>query len=319
MKKTVSRPAQRKAPASHPLQANAMSGTAAGKSQQPPTFQLKASQDTPVQRTIGSYVPNRTLACTTKAMRGLGPQQMKIVQQLHDDPHNHYTIDQARAIATGVSQQSNPFEWDVTGLGSYLTPDAGVQDILNNFGHPTSSVVKTYDDLASRVGHDVGKWGTGALSPSTVTDLHQMFEASAPLHLGLNPYMNAAWNGNLASYSGGKTGIPLYSVGRSKMTKDFEAEDLGTVDLNSVLKAVSGRPFEVHHLLYKSLYPQHATNTSNLMLTERSRKESVEGPGQHELMHKVSSGNHKNKFKVELDQFKDEYANWVHSKMGDNL
>ena len=66
-----------------------------------------------VQRVVGSYKPG-TLAVTTHAMRNLSLGAMKTVQQLHDDPINHYTIDQARQIATGVSTTSNPYEWDVT-------------------------------------------------------------------------------------------------------------------------------------------------------------------------------------------------------------
>ena len=271
-----------------------------------------------VQRVVGSYKPG-TLAVTTHAMRNLSLNQMNIVQQLHDDSSNNYTVDQARQIASGVSTTSNPYEWDVSGIGSYATTDSGVQDILNSFGHPTQSVVKTYDDLASRVGFDVGKNRKGNLSSSTVNDLHEQFEASVPLHVGFNPFLNAAWTGNLDDYSGAKTGIPLYSVMRSEITKDFVAESMGNVTLNDVLKQVSGRPSEVHHLMFKALYPDIATTPENLMLTERSERESVYGPGQHELMHKVASGNHKDKFRELLPQYVDEYGKWIKAKSGKTL
>lgn len=252
-------------------------------------------------------------------MRGLNPQQMKIVQQLHDDPKNHYTIDQARQAAIGVSSTSNPYEWDVTGIGSFATTDVGVQSILDHFGHPTQSVVKVYDDLASRVGFDVGKSRKGVLSSSTVSDLHLHFEASEPLHLGVNPFLNSAWTGNLDNYSGSKTGIPLYSVMRSEITKDFKGEYLGNVTLNDVLREVSGRPSEVHHLLFKAHYPKFATSPENLMLTERSERESVYGPGQHELMHMVASGYHRDKFNELLPQYVAEYNEWVKKKKGSGL
>lgn len=271
-----------------------------------------------VQRVVGDYKPG-TLAYTTRAMRGLNPPQMKIVQQLHDDPKNHYTIDQARQAAIGVSSTSNPYEWDVTGIGSFATTDAGVQSILDHFGHPTQSVVKVYDDLASRVGYDVGKSRKGVLSSSTISDLHLQFEASEPLHLGLNPFLNSAWTGNLDDYTGSKTGIPLYSVMRSEITQDFKAELLGKVTLNDVLREVSGRPSEVHHLLFKAHYPKVATAPANLMLTERSERESVYGPGQHELMHMVASGHHKDKFNELLPQYVDEYNKWTKKKMGSGL
>lgn len=271
-----------------------------------------------VQRWVGAYQPG-TLAYTTLAMRGLTPKQMEVMQDLHDDESEDYTIDEAREIAIGGvsgggATASNPYDWDVTGIGNYATPDKGVQDVLNNFGHPTQSVVKTYDELASRVGYDVGKNRKGALTPGTVSDLHQMFDASAPLHLGINPFLNSAWQNNLDNYSGAKTGIPLYSVMRSGITREFRDEHLGNVSLDQVLKQVSGRPSEIHHLLFKALHPGLAANTGNLMLTERSERESQYGPGQHELMHMVASGNHSDKFRELLPQYTAEYKDWRKNK-----
>jgi hypothetical protein len=272
-----------------------------------------------VQRVVGDYKPG-TLAVNTKAMRNLGPSEMKIVQQLHDDPTKHYTIDQARALARPTVGASNPYTWDVTGIGSnYITPDKGVQDVLESFGQPTQSVVKTYDDLANRVRFDVGSNRKGGLTSSTVNDLNQMFEASKPLHVGFNPFLNSAWSGNLAAYSGSKTGIPLYSVMRSEITKDFRDQSLGTVSLNDVLKQVSHRPSEIHHLLYKAKYPDLANTPENLMLTERSERESVYGPGQHELMHKVFSGDDKDKFNTLLPQVVVTYDDWIKAQTGKGL
>jgi hypothetical protein len=272
-----------------------------------------------IQRRVGSYKPG-TLAYTTKAMRDLNPAQMKIVQQLHDDPVNDYTINQARQLATaGTTTTSNPYDWDVTGIGNYVTNDTGVQSVLTSFGHPTQDVVKLYDTLASRVGHDIGKSGKGQLTSSTVSDLHLLFDASKPLHIEFNPFLNAAWTNNLDNYSGAKTGIPLYSVMRSNLTGDFRAEALGKVTLNDVLKEVSGRPSEVHHVLYKAHYPTIATSTVNLMLTERSESESRSGPGQHELMHMVAAGGDGNKFNVLVPQYVDEYSKWVLQQTGSKL
>jgi len=278
-------------------------------------------QGSVVQRYVGSYAEGTTLAYTTLAMRDLKPEQMKIVQELHDDEDNDYTIQEARDIAIkktslfpSSSASSNRYEWDVTGIGSYATPDQGVQDILNNFGHPTQPVVKVYQDLADRVNYDVGSLRKGALSSSTVMDLHQHFDAMAPLHFGMNPFLNSAWEDNLDNYSGAKAGIPLYSVMRSQITKNFNAEYMGKASMNDVLKEVSGRSPEIHHLLFKALEPNRAADTNNLMLTERSERESEFGPGQHELMHMVASGNHKDKFRELLPQYTAEYLKWVKSK-----
>lgn len=275
-----------------------------------------------VQRYVGPYKHGRTLAVTTKAMRGLTDDQMDIVQDLHDDEDNNYTVDEARKIAIerttkgkATATPSNPYDWDVTGLGSFTVPDKGIQDVLNTFGHPTTDVVKKYEDLANRVRFDVGKSGKGSLKPMTIFDLNRSFEASKPLHLGANPFLNAAWKGKLNSYTGSKTGIPLYSHMRSQYTKKFKSEKVATLSLNDILKGVSSKPFELHHIKFKKHYPKLAADQRNLMLTERSKKESVEGPGQHELMHKVASGNSSDKFNVLLPQYVQTYDDWVKSQI----
>nr|WP_051035347.1 DUF4157 domain-containing protein [Crinalium epipsammum] len=267
-----------------------------------------------VQRVVGNYAIGSTLATTTKAKRGLTKPQMDEVQKLHDDPSNHYTVDQAQSLAIGSNTQSNPYAWEVEGLGSYVTQNPLVQSILENFGHPITDVVKIYTDLGSRVGWEVKHGGLGAL---TVSDLHQHFDATMPLHVGFNSFLTDEWNGNSNGYAGKQTGIKLYDVMRSKITKDWQAEDVGNYqNLNDLLKGVSGRPPELHHLLNKSVYQANATNVMNLMIAERSASEHNDGPGQHELMHRVSSGNDQNKFKVLLNEVEEEYNNWLVKKTG---
>lgn len=266
-----------------------------------------------VQRVIKGYNTG-TLRKNYIVMRGLTSSQMYIVQQLHDDPLNTYTIEEARAVATGISGSSNPYEWEVLSTGSYLTPDSNVQSVLDNFGHPSQPVVKLYEDLAGRVGYDVGKSGKGVLSTATLKDLNLHFEASKPLHFGFNPYLNTLWTDNQNNYTGSKKYIPLYSVLRSDLTQDFKAKKIVTTDLNSIIAGISKRPPEVHHLLFKAHYPTSATIPANLMLAERSQRESEFGPGQHELMHKIASGNNKDKFKVLLPQYTDAYRAWLLSQ-----
>jgi len=55
------------------------------------------------------------------------------------------------------------------------------------------------------------------------------------------------------------------------------------------------------------------------MLTERSPRESTDGPGQHELMHMVASGRHTDKFNQLLPQYTTVYDDWVVSKFGKKL
>lgn len=209
---------------------------------------------------------------------------------------------------------SNKYEWEVDSSTSYVSPYSDLNAVIDNFGKPTTSVVKTYEDLASRVGYDVSHGGK--LQSTTVSDLHLMFEASVPLHYGFNDFLGDEWRSNMGAYSGSKRRVPLYSVMRSKTTTQFKSETSipGFASLNEVLYEVSQRPAEVHHILYKAVRPQYANQTSNLMLVQRSAKESVEGPGQHELMHKVGSGNDSDKFRVLLPEFEAEYIKWYMAK-----
>ncbi|GAB3408021.1 type II secretion system protein M [Massilia agilis] len=271
-----------------------------------------------VQRVVDPYKPGRALQSNYKVMRHMSPQQMKYIQGLHEEA-KHYSSDEAVKLAQGTTS-ANKFEWDVdNNLGSYQSPHADIQSILNSYGHPTTDVVKVYDDLANRIKFDVGSGGKGKLQQGTASDLHLLFDAAAPLHFATNKTLGNLWQDNLDGYGGKKTGSGLYSVLRSEITKDFKAEDVGHATLNDVLKSVSGKPPELHHLEYKSLFPQHAHKANNLMLTERSDSESRSGMGQHELMHWVASGANPNKFKVLLPQYQEEYEKWVKKTTGGGL
>lgn len=277
-----------------------------------PAFVPVQPKSGPAGLARGVAQPKRALPGTFPRSQTVLPAAPRAGRRQTPAPHGLPNAQAIQRFGNG-STSSNPFIWDVNGIGSYRTSDTGVQDILSHFGHPTQSVVKTYDDLASRVGFDVTH-NKGVLTTSTVDDLHKHFDASIPLHLGFNPFLKSAWTDNLESYGGAKKGIALYSVMRSSLTGDLQDELINNVTLNDVLKAVSGRPSEVHHLLFKAHYPDFATTTANLMLTERSESEKIKGPGQHELMHMVASGNNKDKFKVLLQQYVDEYVKWLKAR-----
>ncbi|SDA19794.1 RHS repeat-associated core domain-containing protein [Nitrosospira sp. Nsp18] len=220
--------------------------------------------------------------------------------------------------SSSSSPVSNPFEWQVKHTASYLTSDTDLTSILDHFGEPTTSVVKTYTDLADRIDFDL-KGGGKALASTTLSDMHLALEASKPLHFQFNDLLGSQWRESMEDYTGSKRKIPLYSVMRSKTTSFFQSVDVDTnissVSLNDHLKAISGRPAEVHHILFKAIYPEFANQTSNMMLTQRSTRESVYGPGQHELMHMVFSGNSSNKFRVLPAPLKDVYVKWYGGKM----
>ena len=143
-----------------------------------------------------------------------------------------------------------------------------------------------------------------------------MLDANVDLHFYFNPELKKTWTENIEDYTGKKTGIKLYGEGRSKETKTWRTIPVGQTNLDAVLKEISGgKPPEIHHLLFKAKYPEYAVQPANLLLTQRSERESVYGPGQHELMHMVSTGNHQDKFKELLPQFTELYRDkWIKDK-----
>lgn len=218
--------------------------------------------------------------------------------------------------ATGAT--SNPYTWsgNLKPKTTYQVHDSHLKDVLDNFGVPDQSIVKKYEDLADLIKNDVGKNKTGKLQPATVDELKLVFKASEPLHYHFNPSLTDSWDEAVLNYNGSLKNIPLYGAMRTKATDFFKGSSIGNSNsnLNDILKAVSGRPPEVHHILYKKVRPEYAIQTPNLVLTERSSNEKRDGPGQHELYHKIASGNDPNKFGVLLPQFEDSYKDWLKSE-----
>jgi hypothetical protein len=196
----------------------------------------------------------------------------------------------------------NPFSFEGNVVNNWqssnTTGSSDLDSAMRNFGKPQQGIIKTYMDLAARIGKG------GKNPPQDVyDDLLKMLQGIGPLSFAKTD-LGKIWQDNLGSYSGNKTGGALYSAIRSKLTTSMKDE--GTDDdetLNDLMREVTGRPFEVHHMLYKSLYQKFAVEIWNLVLAERSAKESRDGPGQHELFHLVASGNSTNKFAVLHDTF----------------
>jgi hypothetical protein len=216
---------------------------------------------------------------------------------------------------TSQPTSSNPYEWRVKSINSFQVSNPDVLSVLTSFGDPITDVVKIYQELGGRVRHDV-EHNKGVLQVETSRDIELYLEASTPLHFEFNPYLHKTWSGNLTNYGGSKKDIALYGAMRSDLTKSLRQIALGDSTLDDVLKAVSGRPAEVHHLLYKAKRPHLAEKTANLVLSQRSKREKEFGPGQHELMHIVSSGNAKDKFDVLLDVFEEKYKDFIKRKKG---
>lgn len=288
-----------------------------------------------VQMLIEGYKPG-TLRKDYIVMRGLTAKQRAYVQMLHDDDEdNVFSVEDARAEAIeerpGAGDELeeeemeleeeeeealNPYSWDVMKQAAFTSADVIIQSIVKNFGHPTQAVTKIYMDLGDRIGKEVNGKPSAALSKGLVTEIYQVLDAQIPLHFGENPFLTSAWQGNLKAYKGGKKEKQLYAVLRTKLTKDLVGIKDSVGDFNKILHAVSGRPPEAHHFLFKAIYGKEATMHLNLGLVERSPREKDYGPGQHELMHYIASGASKDKFKVLTNQFTQVYNQWVKDRYG---
>ncbi|MCK5013315.1 MAG: hypothetical protein KAS66_05820 [Candidatus Omnitrophica bacterium] len=285
-----------------------------------------------VQRIIDDYKPGK-LRKSTIVMRGLTEEQRAYVQKLHnDDDGNVFSVEDARAKAIeekpGAADDheedevleeedtQNPYIWEVKKKAAFTSADVSIQSIVSNFGHPTQAVTAVYMDLGKRIGNAVKGKPKEPLSKELVAEVYQLLNAQIPLHFGDNPFLTPAWQGNLEAYTGQKSGKSLYGVLRSKLTGDLRGITNSVGDFDAILKAVSDRPPEVHHFLFKAIYGDEATMNLNLGLVERSPREKDYGPGQHELMHYIASGASKDKFKVLTQQFVDIYNQWVKDRYG---
>lgn len=245
-------------------------------------------------------------------------------EEVTDDPIVNEVLAWGAEMAGILGLSPNPYLWQVRAenqiplhqVAHALSP--GVGEALTSFGRPTTETVKLYTDLGARVAFDLKS--AKALSPETEHDLLLMLEASRPLNFGQNEALGGPWTAANDSYGGAKTEIALYGHLRGEMTKSLKAVPIFVANpntqtnLNDVLKMWNGgKPFEIHHINYKAIHPALATELANLMLTQRSVRESVDGPGQHELMHLVASGLSKDKFNVLAPQFTNVFLQWSSS------
>lgn len=119
-------------------------------------------------------------------------------------------------------------------------------------------------------------------SPETEKAIMEMLSSMEGLHFGSNPELGKPWQQLVDSYSGSKSGAPLYSHIRSPgFTKVLKTFDINWSDF--------AKSPEIHHLIYKKEEPKSAVAPWNLMLATRGSS-SKKVVGQHEgMMHLVSS------------------------------
>ncbi len=180
----------------------------------------------------------------------------------------------------------DPTQSDVVQLYRYLNPSevayyANLADRLSCAIHVDS---KLMNPLAPSRWRDT--------YPQLEVEVWNMFERNRGLHFGSNEGISAGWEDAASAYSGGKTGGPLYAALRSPAYGEY-LEKQTLVDFGS---SVWLREPDVHHLLYKAMYPQFAVKPWNLMLTTRG-SDSSGLTGLHETIHLVSAAGQGNRWK----------------------
>lgn len=273
-------------------------------------FYCHRHQSAPV---VQSYqVPSEFEALRAAAAQAEGEARQADADDIDahsDNPSVALPVVRNLALASGRAMPYNPFEWEVYSANVSGVPNAALP-FVSKFGRPTQETIKRYQELGARVAFDI-ETNRGQLQQTTIDDLELAFAAQNPLHFETNPFLRDLWLTEMQSYRGGMTGKALYAVIRSKMTKLLAQIAVHDGTLNELLKGVSGRPFEIHHIIYKSICDEWAAEVFNLVLTQRSRREKDDGPGQHELMHQLSSGMDSNKFSVLVPPFIKAYVNWL--------
>lgn len=157
------------------------------------------------------------------------------------------------------------------------------------YSMPDPSALAYYDELTERmhqaihIDSDLMNPSSGAKFPKEIQDEYwNTLERHRGLHVGSVPALQEGWRGIRDDYTGSKLGGPLYTHLRSGFKPVLDSSD---VDFKA---PEFPRTYpEVHHLLYKAIRPEYATEEWNLMVATRG---SSKQEGQHEgIFHKLSA------------------------------
>jgi len=180
--------------------------------------------------------------------------------------------------------------------------DPTQSDVVQLYRYLTNGEVKYYQNLADRLSCAIhvdsklmdkshpSRWSN--MYPELEREVWNMFERNRGLHFGSNEGIRAGWEDAASAYSGGKLGGALYSALRTPTYANY-LNQKSPLNLSS---PVWLREPDVHHLLYKAMYPEFAVRPWNLMLTTRG-SESSGLTGLHETIHLVSAAGQGNRWK----------------------
>ncbi len=157
------------------------------------------------------------------------------------------------------------------------------------YSMPDPGALAYYDELTERL-HQAIHIDSNLMNPSSgatfPTELQYEYwdtlERHRGLHVGSVPALQEGWREIRDDYTGSKLGGPLYTHLRSGFKPVLDSSD---VDFKS---SEFPRSYpEVHHLLYKAIRPEYATEEWNLMVATRGNSKQE---GQHEgIFHKLSA------------------------------
>lgn len=170
-----------------------------------------------------------------------------------------------------------------------VTLDPHRSEFEQLYGMPAPSALAYYDELTERmrqaihIDSDLMNPSSGARFPKEIQDEYwDTLERHRGLHVGSVPALKEGWVEIHHGYTGSKVGGALYTHLRSGFKPVLDGSD---VDFGSC-EFVRRYP-EVHHLLYKAIRPEYATEDWNLMVATRGNSKQQ---GQHEgIFHKLSA------------------------------
>lgn len=174
------------------------------------------------------------------------------------------------------------------------------------------------ESIAKAVGEAVEK-GTGKLSKELKERVRTFFQQFRSQHVQENPILAEVWERALKRIADGdskfakyfengvlKPNLPddvmkqLYAKARSEMNTALKSvvEELETGFKTTLKNRITELPerVQVHHLLYKSIFPELAVTKTNLILALRKVGGSLDEL--HDLFHLVSAGGIGNRWRV---------------------
>ncbi|GAB4193621.1 MAG: hypothetical protein OHK0022_08700 [Roseiflexaceae bacterium] len=229
--------------------------------------------------------------------------ELRAVEARHDGPGKARA---AMQLQNRLSADELVQNYDKAQLEAYI------KTINESGDRLTPARVQELQDLASQVADDLN---SGGLSPATRQRVETLLQDVSPLGFRENPIVDKAWETTMARMADHENYRHLFND-QGEIRPEFRDSpelidlynDAQGVFKNRVIPDLSRQlsakaqttsfavpaDVEFHHLLLKSLFPEHAVNPRNLILALRGAGYS--DPQLHDCMHWICAGNGKMDF-----------------------